>query len=503
MKTKPQSSVRTKLQQILNHDLKVKVKPEIKAARYDKFIFSSKGSVPHRAFMSKKREVVLAGPADTGKSAISVMFSHWLASNFPNTRILWIRKTRESIKNSLVPTFNEFLPYDPLERGHEVFLKGGSNPTGYEYSNGSVIHFGGTNHPEGYLSTQWHHIMINQAEELTEEQVALLRSRCTFRAAHPSLNFRQIRLDCNPSDANHWLPARKERFQNDPEQKDNYEWFEILHKHNRSIMDEDGNYLSEEARQRVEDLKALPHLLYERLYLGKWTSAAGVVYPMFDPKIHVKPMTKDNIPPDWNWASAMDHGFEDPRVFWIFAYSPDRTKIRFMYEIYMTKLNTNEVIPEIRKMAERLGIDPFPVVCDHDSDENDILVKAGIPIVRAHKQPKKDKKTGALFGGLKAGIDNMKDWLNRGDDSILFNEYSITGYGPEAGLWNGEIDNRLVVRHHPTSTVGEFGVYSYWPEEEQKKKPDPDKPRDGFDHGMDTTRYGLWWVANYRPFIRI
>ena len=455
----------------MNSDLKIKTPVTKESARYCNFIFSDPGSAPYEFYHSREREIMAEGPADTGKSVTACLKTLAIGFEHPGTRILYIRKTRESIKNSVVPTFNGILPYDPLERGNEIELLGGSNPTGYRFQNGSSIVFGGTNHIEEYLSSYWHIVYVNQAEEISEEHWSLLMSRCTHRAEHPTLPFRQIIGDCNPADSNHWILTR-----------DRLNRYKIRHEDNPSIM-QNGEYVNDEARSRIEDLKSLPSPLLERYYLGEWFSSEDVVYREFSKKKHVKPLRIGDIPRDWHCAGAIDYGLKDASVYWIYFYSPDRENVRFMYELYRTGLNANELAEEIHKMHKELDVKPRYIVSDHDLNSRDILEKTGLPIEPADKNSKN--------GGLITGIDNAKKWFKKDHESLLINEFSLNFVDPE-----------LEKRKLPTSTVQELGIYSYYPIDEQAKRKNPDEPIDKHNHGCDTLRYALWKLSSPRTYYR-
>jgi len=88
------------------------------------------------AFNSTEREVILSGPAGTGKSLSWLTKAHYVASKYPGARVLLLRKTRESMTDSVLVTFER----DVLGDGHPLTF-GPSRETrhSYKYDNGSEI----------------------------------------------------------------------------------------------------------------------------------------------------------------------------------------------------------------------------------------------------------------------------------------------------------------------------------------------------------------------------
>jgi phage terminase large subunit len=66
-------------------------------------------------------EVLIAGPAGTGKRRACLEVLHWNATEYPGYRGLICRKTRESITESVLVTFEEKV----VEVGHSATAEGG------------------------------------------------------------------------------------------------------------------------------------------------------------------------------------------------------------------------------------------------------------------------------------------------------------------------------------------------------------------------------------------
>src|SRR6185295_13090648 len=94
---------------------------------------------PHGAaremFYSRDEEILLDGPAGTGKSRAILEKFHLCCMKYPGIRALILRKTRESMTESVLVTFEErVLPEgSPLMAGASRANRGS-----YDYHNGSA-----------------------------------------------------------------------------------------------------------------------------------------------------------------------------------------------------------------------------------------------------------------------------------------------------------------------------------------------------------------------------
>ena len=142
------------------------------------FVFPVEGSVPHGIlFDDESEEMIADGPFACGKTFYSTMKLHRRALYVPGEYAI-VRKVKETIKRSVCKTFAKILGYDPFvsKKGY-VKGNGGQHPQSYHYPNGSAIHILGMNHPDGFLSSEFHGVYVNQAEELTYEDWQLLARR--------------------------------------------------------------------------------------------------------------------------------------------------------------------------------------------------------------------------------------------------------------------------------------------------------------------------------------
>jgi phage terminase large subunit len=156
------------------------------------------------AFYSRAPEVLLSGPAGAGKSRALLELMHLRASKYPGSRHLIARKTRASLSESGLVTFEDkVLPPNSRIKGnakrryHQV----------YEYPNGSEIVVAGMDNPDRIMSTEFDTVFAQEATELTETDWENLATRLRNFV----LPYQQLVADCNPASPSHWLKARADR----------------------------------------------------------------------------------------------------------------------------------------------------------------------------------------------------------------------------------------------------------------------------------------------------
>ena len=88
------------------------------------------------------KQLLISGPAGTGKTFAILTLLHCLASDYPGLAILICRQTRVSLTDSALATFErEILPLDEAE--HVASGPARLNRHSYKYPNGSEIVLGG------------------------------------------------------------------------------------------------------------------------------------------------------------------------------------------------------------------------------------------------------------------------------------------------------------------------------------------------------------------------
>jgi len=95
------------------------------------------------AFLSRASEVLVSGPAGTGKSRALLEKIHIMAMLNPGFRGLLVRKTQASLQSSALVTWRKFVTVEALLASDVEYYGGSAREQGYYYRNGSVVVTGG------------------------------------------------------------------------------------------------------------------------------------------------------------------------------------------------------------------------------------------------------------------------------------------------------------------------------------------------------------------------
>lgn len=230
------------------------------------------------------REVLVEGPAGTGKTRSVLEKLHRAASNRP-IKVLIMRKTHRSLADSVISTYRNKVIH-PLE--NITFFGGNSiEPEGFQYPNGSRVLLGGMDDPSKVLSTEYDKIYVNEATEITEQEWETLLNRLR-NFQHPHM---QAYADCNPTFAKHWLNRRCNEWRMDRHgvlQPPSMRRIRTRHTDNPFLYNDDGT-LTEEGQIYIAGLEASNHgSQLERFVLGNWVGVENAIYPHFDRRLHVR-----------------------------------------------------------------------------------------------------------------------------------------------------------------------------------------------------------------------
>ncbi|MFD6619964.1 phage terminase large subunit, partial [Streptomyces albidoflavus] len=156
-------------------------------------------------FKNRESEVVIAGPAGTGKSLAALFRVHLAALNNPGIRALIVRKTAVSLGSTTLVTYEKKVAADTLARGVVRWFGGSPREAPcYRYSNGSVIVVGGMDKPEKIMSAEYDLVFADEATELTETDWESIATRLRNGA----LSWQQQIAACNPAQPTHWIKRR-------------------------------------------------------------------------------------------------------------------------------------------------------------------------------------------------------------------------------------------------------------------------------------------------------
>ena len=268
------------------------------------------------------REVLLAGPAGTGKSRAALEKLSFVAYNRP-IRAAIVRKVRKSLTQAALVTFEQKVLPEPSG------VRFWTEDQEYRYPNGAVIALAGLDDPEKVKSTEFDLIYVQEATELDDLDWELLVSRLR----NGVLSYQQIIGDCNPADPHHWLKQRCDRG----------ECFllDTRHQDNPQLYDHGLGDWTTFGRQYLATLDTLTGYTYKRLRLGIWCSAEGMFFTEWDPDKHV--VEPFDIPEHWPRWTAIDYGFAAPWCCLWLARDPNGSRPIYVYrERYQVGLRDEE-----------------------------------------------------------------------------------------------------------------------------------------------------------------
>jgi phage terminase large subunit len=419
-----------------------------------------------RLFESQSTEVLLSGAAGTGKSLAAWSKLHTVCSLVPNVRCLALRKTRESLTESGLVTFeSRVLPPD-----HPVLASGGQRRMRqcYSYPNGSVIVLGGMDKPSKIMSTEYDLIYVQEAIELNEADWESL----VTRLRNGVLPYQQILADTNPDAPGHWLKKRCDGGR--------CELIQSCHEDNPGLFD--GRRYTPAGVAYLARLDALTGARKQRLRHGRWVQAEGVVYEGWSPSVHL--CDRFEVPLDWPRYWAVDFGYTNPFCWQAWTRDEDGRLFRYK-EIYHTRKLVADHARQIRQWMDEEAnyyarkhkttvesaaarLRPKAIVCDHDAEDRATLERElKLATVPARKE---------VTPGIQAVQARLRVQPD-GRPRIYFMRDSLI-----------EKDQELEEAKRPWRTEDEFDCY-VWDEGGKGSTTTKDVPVKEFDHGLDCVRY--------------
>lgn len=408
-------------------------------------------------------EVLMAGPAGTGKSRACLEKVHLLALANPESRALLLRKTQKSLASTGLVTFRQKVAKEGIANGVLKWFGGSTEqPAGYRYANGSFVAVGGLDDPDKIMSSEYDAIYVQEATDVTEDDW----EACTSRLRNGVISFQQLMADCNPAQSTHWLNVRCHNGQT--------VMLHSRHEDNPLYFDDHG-VITDAGRQYIEGvLDKLTGVRYLRLRKGIWAAAEGLVYDEFDPATHLV----DRLPAgaeSWTRWWSIDFGYSNPFVLQCWAEDPDG-RLWLYREIYMTRRLVEDHVKTIRKIVCPNGIwnEPKPraIVCDHNAEDRATFERhMGLMTMPARKAPTAAQKQLVALQETQTRFKPAGD----GKPRLLLVRDALV-----------ERDQALVDAKLPTCTAEEITGY-VWP---SGVKPDQrEHPVKENDHGCDAMRY--------------
>ncbi len=434
------------------------------------------------AFRARDDEVLVSGPAGTGKSRACLEKLHACALANPGMRGLIVRKTAESLSTTALVTWEKHVVPEALE-GKVLHFYGGSakEPPQYRYANGSVIVIGGMNKASRIMSTEYDMVYVQEGIELTRLDWESL----TTRMRNGVMSFQQMLCDTNPDTPTHWLYQRSNAGSTrmiESRHTDNPRYYDEMPldvEREPGDVERDGKLyrITPAGASYMGKLNRLTGTRLLRLRDGKWVAAEGLVYEEWDPAVHL--VDAFPIPDDWRRLWSVDFGFRHPFVCSMWAVAPDGELHRYREHFgtgrtvgdwaermlasvrrprAKTKDDPSGWEPDWTKPGDWEWTEPRPaaIICDHDAEGRVVLQRAlGQGTVPAHKK-------------VKEGIDAVKERMKA--NRIFLHRGALV-----------EVDPQLVEDVKPTCTEEEIPGYRW-----DERKEAPVKIQ---DDGCDMMRY--------------
>lgn len=339
--------------------------------------------------LDKSPVCLFTGSAGGGKSRCAAEKIHAFMLKYPGATGLALRKAREFAGKSIVPMLLRVIGNDP--RVNHI-----KSDHTFVYANGSAIYVGGMRDDgqresirsigqEGALDFVW----MEEANAFTFEDFQELRARMRGRAAP----WRQILPTTNPDAPNHWINQK-------------LIIGGLASVHYSGAADNPNN-----APDYIETLNTLTGVQHERLVLGRWVQAEGVIYDTFSLERNVS--TEADYNPDLPVWWGVDDGYAEGQGRGSAGYHPrvilmGQPTAQGGLNIFAEYVATQEVGETSIRNALDMGFrEPETVAIDSSAAElSSRFFNAGIYTIKAtHK--------------VSEGIKNVRRLIVDGNDVRL------------------------------------------------------------------------------------
>jgi PBSX family phage terminase large subunit len=425
---------------------------------------------------------------NTGKSIAALMKLYLCAWKYPGMRALIVRKTRESLTEAALVTWEEKV----VPEGHPMLVGPQRRLRQvYRYGNGSEIVVGGLDKASKVMSTEYDLIFVQEAIELTEVDWASLLTRLR----NGKMPYQQLLADTNPAHPTHWLKKRCDAGVTRM----------IIGRHddNPTLVNPRTGAYTNVGKTYMAKLESLPDMMRKRLRYGLWVQAEGAVYEEWNPDVHV--VDSFAIPPEWTRYMGVDFGFVNPLAVGFWAADPDG-RLYLYREIYKTRTLVEDIAKEIKQVwadelsqmqdfvlargeRDKLSSDeirvalealpaqlrPAAILCDHDAEDRKTLEKhLGNVVTRAANK--------AVSAGIQALAERLKVQKDGKPRLMVFRD--ALAHPP---------DGDLRQKGKPTNFASEIEGY-VWDDAKVKEQPLKEN-----DHSVDQGRYIAMHLSGRKP----
>ena len=327
---------------------------------------------------SHHREVLLAGPAGTGKTRAALEKLFICMCNYPGMRALLVRKTRLSLTQSALVTWETKV----VPAGHSMLRgPGRGHRTHYTLSNGSQLVLGSMDNPDRMMSTEYDMVLACEATELELDDWEKLITRLR----NGMMPFHQAIAECNPSFPAHWLNVRA-----------NAGLMQRLisrHQDNPLLFDPRAGQWKPAGVEYLKTLERLSGSRRDQLLHGIWAEPEGIVYPEL--AAAVREFNSRSLTAGRRVYMGIDWGWTDPLAV-VVGVLDAQNVLHIVEEIYAQKLPLDALLLRLTSLSDRWNVeaafaDPARPELIHALNRADILcrpppgrgIEAGIALVES------------------------------------------------------------------------------------------------------------------------
>ena len=261
--------------------------------------------------------------------------------------------------------------------------------------------------------------------------------------ARLSIDGAQCFCNCNPDSPSHWFYTK---YLANKELPDKQVW---------KFFMEDNPSLSPTYIANLKAEYSFSKVWYERMILGNWVAAEGLIYDMFDPDKHTKinaVSTLECHPNAITWVVACDYGTSSVMSWGLYAIAPGNRVVKakeFYYNAAVAKKQKTDAEFGRDFQIWLGGMNPWMVYCDPSASS------------------------------WKAEL-RQRGYRVRDANNDVINGIRLVG--------SALSDGRYIIDRSCTNTIKEYQNYSW---DDKAQKMGIDKPLKVNDHAVDTDRYAI------------
>lgn len=463
------------------------------------------GSLHEKFQASRAKLQMFAGGFGNGKSTGAIIKALMLAKDYPGSNGLVARATFPKLDKTIRKDFKKWIPASWIKRDVN------SKENLIELKNGSVINFsyvaqGGKaeeSSTSNLLSATYDWIVVDQIEdpEITHKDfldlLGRLRGNTTYQGddeTMPTSGPRWFIMMCNPT--RNWVYRELVKPLQDYAigiKNPRLLWDE---EKNRPLMDLFEGSTYENKENLPEDFIATQEAAYKgqmrsRFLMGEWGAYEGLVYPQYDPTVHIiehDAMLEyfNEIAAGYtvNLIEAYDHGIAKQACYG-FAFTDPSGNVFVLDGLYEKEKTVKELAKGIKKIRGLYGVD------DSDEEQDDAFTAGILADPSIFRRVSGNSRT---VGTTTAG---------------MFKEHKLKMVRANNDILNGiaKVQSYLAIdEYHRHPITGNFGaprlyvsdkcswfdteITDYYWKKDSSGEYD-DIPMDRNDHAMDMIKYLL------------